>query len=206
MNNYRAFCKIMGQAVAGDALVRVPEKYHNLNALYQRFLPLLNRIKDAGFKRGLDFGCGMSVPTVLGRLLGLNIVGLDLDYQIESDVVPGGGGECSYSVVQRRLVGMGFPITNWDTNKTPYPFQDDSFDFICAYWGAGMPPTYVAAPSDCRTTRQAVALRAVEFVRVTRPNGMWFLHPVRDWRLFAQSEAFVASTKGIVVVPWSIRS
>jgi SAM-dependent methyltransferase len=186
MGVFESFTRHMKPAYQKENLARVHTKYHDLQTLFKRFYKPLRNLKKLGLKRGLDFGCGTCGAVVVGKLLGIEIVGLDLDFQRED--VPGGEGECCYKLVQDKLREQGFPIVNRNTNRFPWKeFKASEFDFVLSYYGLNK-NFAEARPGDYKG--KLLDRRWQELARVTAPKGLWVLYPHDHIQLIKASPSY----------------
>lgn len=172
----KEFTEILRKVYTPENLRMVDKKYHSIDYMFRRFYPILRRAKALGLDYGLDFGCGCAATLVLGRLMGVYLIGADLLYQ--SDRALGGVGDCCYKGIQDSLRGLGYEIINFDTNQYPWAFfASDSFRFVLSYWSLAMPPGWSAGYEG--RTGEGLCARWAELSRITMPGGCWFVHPTR---------------------------
>jgi len=126
------FTEIMRAAYRESGIENILPQYISIKKLYDRFFPLLEKIRKDKFKKGIDFGCGVSAAVVLGQLMDLDIIGIDIDE--EFTVYPLSKGDYSYLPVQKNLAEKGFKILLFDTNCIPWDFEDDEMDFVFTFY------------------------------------------------------------------------
>jgi len=175
----QAFYSIMKDVYTEQNLQTIPQKYHDLFNMFGRFYPLINYISQSGLKRGLDFGCGCAITVVLGKLMGLDITGIDThdsgsksrnSYRkiCKGLSVP----DCIYTGIQNDLRAKGYIIINRNTGDFPWSeFKDDAFEFMCSYWGLNTNHS----DKECD-----FKLRYQELIRITKPKGIWYIWPGID--------------------------
>lgn len=139
----------------------LPKKYRDIDTNYRRFSkPVMKAVRN-GFKLGLDFGCGTSGCEVIGRLLGVHIIGMDIPVA--------DGKESPYVPLQRALQRRGYNIILRDTTLYPWDFRDDNFDFVILYFSLNK--------EFMHEDTFNLQLRLAELMRVTKNGGKWFVWP-----------------------------
>ena len=165
----------------------IPAKYLNPNKNYNRILPPILKAKQAGFKTGLDFGCGSIGSPIVARLFDLELTGLDIPCGID-DSAEGErnrkGLEASevwdktsiHLAPQVNLQKMGYKIIIRDTTIYPWEeFQDNEFDFIMAYFA--LSKEWIKHKDVLDFLGEEYKRRLQELARITKKNGVWYVHP-----------------------------
>ena len=72
------FRKIMKNIISDSDISLVPTKYTNVDRNYARISRIVHNLQNLKLTKGMDFGCGMCFCTILGKLNGIDITGLDI--------------------------------------------------------------------------------------------------------------------------------
>ena len=148
----------------------IPEKYKSLHDNYRRLFPLVSLAKQHGYKNGLDFGCASCFVSIIGRLEGLEIAGIDIPYIKE--------GKSSYISLQKYMASIGYRIIIRDTTVLPWnEFKDNEFEFIIASWSIS---------KDFKRVGFNKKDRLSELIRITNYNGSWIISPLNHYRKLTQ--------------------
>lgn len=169
---YKKFEQSMKKAMDASELVGIPDKYLQIKPNYLRVSRPITAALHSNFKKGLDFGCGMGFCSVLGRIAGIEIVGLDIptvggEKRNKKGIRP--DGPSPYLSVQKNLQKMGYPIVIADTNEYPWDFKDDEFEFVIAWFSL--------TKQHMNKENWSIDDRVAELVRITKPSGRWMLYP-----------------------------
>ena len=165
----------------------VPKKYMNPVKNYNRLVkPILKAVKSK-FKKGLDFGCGCVGSSIIGRLHGIEIVGLDIPYGLD-DSEEGNrnrlgkpASEISDKIsvhfpIQKNLQKMGYSIIVRDTTIYPWEeFNDNEFDFVMAYFA--LSKEWTNHKDTLNFEGEIYKKRLEQLFRITKDGGRWFVHP-----------------------------
>jgi hypothetical protein len=185
LNDYK---KQFNQALEGVDLTFVPKKYLNPERNYTRFVRSLLHVKKMGLTSGLDFGCGCVGTSIMAKLHGIRLVGLDIPYGVDdskegernrggiaaSDVA---NKESIHLGIQKNLQSMGYDIVLRDTNKYPWnEFEDNKFQFILAYYA--LSKEWVNHKDILDFSGDAYSKRIQELVRISTKHSLWIIHPV----------------------------
>ena len=109
-------------------------------------------------KNGIDFGCGLAVPTIVGKELGYNITGIDTMFD---------NGKTDYADVHAQMIKDGYPIDIFNTFVLPWKqYEDSSKDFIHSSWSL-----WANHEKEALTDDQIILSRLKEFIRIVRPDG-----------------------------------
>jgi len=197
---YDEFKRIYDHAIESCDTSNVPDKY--MEAGYSaRFDPawdVLSKLEPND--RVLDFGCGMAWPTVLGRLIGLRMVAVDVphyNYADERDFVAikkafktdENSFELPYIEVLKHLMGLGHDIRLLDTNLFPWPgFAENEFDCVFAHWSMGK--NFIDNGKTRDELNELYERRIAEMVRITKPDGVWYVSPMEDIRQIKRTKIF----------------
>ena len=169
------FFKIMRAAGARHHYVH---KYRDLKLLYKRLIVDINFINKKKIRKVLDFGCGVGGSVVLGKLQGLEIVGIDIDRR---------------NKVLKNLASSGYPIQVFNTRKFPWKqFEDNEFDGILSY----------NAIND-RSIKFRKSL-IQELSRITNRRGIWIIGNLQRYYI-ALRFLNKNNPKKIVLVKWKGR-
>lgn len=169
---YDKFANIINKAMQMSDISKVPTKYLSPKKNFKRCSGLIKTARELDYSRGLDFGCGMGFCTVLGKLFGIDVVGLDIPTVGGMKRNKKGrrpSGSSPYLSIQTSLQQLGYPMVIADTNKFPWDFEDDEFDFIIAWFSL--------TKQHMDKDEWSVEERLSEMVRITKKSGHWFVHP-----------------------------
>lgn len=191
---YNRFHKIMGAVIEASDVSMVPNKYLALHSNFARADRVVREARKLGFRKGLDFGCGMSYCSVLAKIYNLKIVGLDIPEvggKKRNNKGNRRAGPSPYLSVQKTLQRFGYPIVIADTTRFPWDFRDNEFEFVIAWF----------ALNKQHMDREDWSMkdRLNELVRITKPKGVWFLHPKSHAKAFKRSECNTKRIKAVVV-------
>ena len=188
----KKFYSIMVPIYNKENLKTVDPKYHNLKTMFIRFYGKLCNIKQDGGMKGLDFGCGCAAASVIGKLIGLDITGLDVTVN-------------RYLKIQAILRNLGHSITTRNTDVFPWDeFKDNEFDFVCSHWGITMQLLGEVNPLNSTGERQpCFDERYKELIRITKPNGVWYVTPERNIEVVQKAFAVIKDTKSIRLELWN---
>jgi len=178
----RDFINFMNKVLSESGATRIPQKYRNQKRNYERHITPLKRIRSLGLSKGLDFGCGLGSSCVLGKMMQLDITGID----IPSTGIKRNRGtgimekvpelESRYLPVQTHLISLGYPIQIMDTTQTPWEcFEDQEFEFILCLWSINK--------QFMNREDWDLEDRIKEMVRITDKKGTWFIRPERHSNL-----------------------
>lgn len=136
------------------------EKYYSIEKYVAKvtkhifdFLKTKNNLKN-----GLDFGCGLAVPTIVGKELGYNIIGIDTTFD---------NGKTDYADIHSKMIQDGYPIDLFNTFSLPWKqYENSSKDFIHSSWSLWANHEKEAVCED-----DIILSRLKEFIRIVRPEG-----------------------------------
>lgn len=196
-DTFKQFAEIHKASLRGADLSCIPEKYINSKKLYDRFVPVMEAVRGYDLNKGVDFGCGVGAATVLGRLMGVEITGIDIPEYTT--------GPNPYSVVHQNLVKAGYPIKIFDTSQYPWDFAPNSFQFLLGFCAIGK-DTSPNNVKDKDNMQQSdwVNDRLSELVRITRRKGIWFLGPKATIAFVRGNKVFAKSPKTIILKEWPL--
>jgi hypothetical protein len=109
---------------------------------------------------GADFGSGLSVPTVLGKIEGKHIIGIDV---LENN------RKTDYTYIHEKLIKDGHEIHKFDTKIIPWKYENNTFDFVHSSWSI-----WCDFKNDVESENVEAGMiqnRICEFIRITRQNG-----------------------------------
>lgn len=139
--------------------------------------------------KGLDFGCAIGAPLVLGKLLGLDVIGVDVPYFDDR------GSKSCYLDVQNQLAVSGYHVHIFDTGQFPWTqFEDNTFDFVLTYMSFDKDFTKTHNGENHRDPR------IKEFLRILKPGGWWIVFPKRHYDLIVKNHNVEKSSKSIVIL------
>lgn len=169
---YNKFSNAMKQAMELSDTSGVPNKYMSPKKNYNRSFNLIKAARELQYTKGLDFGCGMGFCTVLGKITNIEVVGLDIPTvggmkRNKKGMRP--SGSSPYLSMQKNLQSLGYPIVIADTNRFPWDFEDNEFDFIVAWFSL--------TKQHMDKEEWSMNDRLAEMVRITKSGGHWFVHP-----------------------------
>lgn len=187
MNNKDKYAVVFNKVKEGLDLSFVPNKYLNPKKNWERYAKPIKRAKKAGMMKGLDFGCGCVGSPIMGKILEIEIVGIDIPYGLD-DSKEGNrnrGGLNANKIknnvsvhvpMQNKMNKMGYKILIEDTNNYPWTyFQDNEFDFILAYFA--LSKEWVNHSDTLDFKEDTYKNRVNELVRICKPNAVWYIHP-----------------------------
>lgn len=155
----------------GLDLSQVPVKHTSTERNYSKFAPVLRRIKRHG-GRGLDFGCATGVCSILGRLSGIDVVGVDVEKHLDQP--------SPYLDFQYKLQQNDYDIRLMDTNIYPWAgFQDNEFDFMI--FSNVIVKDYVNNRRVLKDAKGMVS-RIKELTRISKPGCQWYVYPNKHVR------------------------
>lgn len=162
-DQYNSFFRSVYSRIKVEEL---PKKYQDFENNFKRLVdPVLKAYND-GYRVGLDFGCGIGGCCVAGHMMGLKMTGID---------IPEAEGKPSpYVPLQKELQSRGYSIILSDTNKYPWDFKDDQFDFIVLYFSLN---------KEFMHSELDFELRLNELLRITRKGGAWYIWPTMHFKL-----------------------
>lgn len=174
------FYKVFRDILGGLDISNIPIKHSSVSKNFAKFYPVIRRIKKHGGK-GLDFGCATGVCSVLARLCGIDIVGIDVKKHLDEP--------SPYLKVQHKLQKNGYDIRLMDTNIYPWEeFKENEFDFII--FSNVIVKDYV---NNRRVLdrEQGMVSRIKELTRVSKPGCRWYIYPRKHVRgIQAYAEIF----------------
>jgi len=185
MSYYKQFDKIYKDIYSSLDTSKLPEKYLNIKQLYNRFLNRLEMIKNKGLVSGLDFGCGVGGTSVLGKLMGLDIWGLDIPYfdkrHSQGEINP-------YFIVQKEKK-MGYNMINMDTSIFPWgEFRDDQFQFLLAFNSLDDDYSSNHNTNHVSFKRRSMINRMSEILRIMHKDSIWLVGSTHKYRALLKSE------------------
>lgn len=178
------FLKVLLGFASKETLQTVPSKYGRVpnwrKNVFVRHVHNLVIIKKLGLKRGLDFGCGVCGVSVIGDLLGLDIVGVDIhkDETVKNN----------FYNFQKKVNESGYPVVF--TVPNIYPIQgidSSSFDFIYSYFSylKNYPGYTEDQLKDLVSSKQRLFKQRIrEFFRLLKPDSYCFIAPVATFNVF----------------------
>jgi len=176
---FKEFLKIMNYIIAEVGAVGVHKKYLNQRTNFNRHIKTIQAIQKMKMFKGLDFGSGLCSCLVIGKLLKLDISGLDIP-------------NTPYLPVQKKLISMGHKIHIMDTTQFPWTdFKDDEFEFITFF--------YSINKQFLNNEKWSMEDRLKELSRITKKDGAWFIYPSRHLNLFNRYPKLV---KNINIHKW----
>ncbi len=183
----KKYTQIFQESLEGVDTTLIPGKYLKPKYNYHRVSAPVSKAKRAGFKRGLDFGCGSVGSPIIGRLYGLEITGLDIPYGLdrskEGERTRGGIKEDQlmnktsiHLGPQQNLQEMGYKIIIRDTTVFPWEeFSENEFDFVMAYYA--LSKEWVSHADTLDFDGEQYKQRVQELIKLTRKKGKWYIHP-----------------------------
>jgi hypothetical protein len=110
---------------------RLQAKYLSATWLFNRAWKQLRTMRRLQLSKGLDFGCGAGASVVLGKLLGMKVVGMDIPYFVFPHT---SAGENPFGSLQRHLQSQGYDIVIRETMLYPWKeFKKRSFDCVISF-------------------------------------------------------------------------
>lgn len=100
------------------------KKHLSAKYSFSKFFPVVFKMKTLGYSEGADFGCGNGSVLMLGKILGVDIEGVDIPAYSK-------GRKNFYFSLQNNMNKLGYKIHHVKDNI--YPFQPDSLGFITSY-------------------------------------------------------------------------
>jgi len=165
-------------------------KYLSATGQYARFLPLMKKIGVLPEPcRGLDFGCGPGLTLLLAKQMGVHVEGLDLPWDIlrtvpesetnpskDDNYMPRGprGLYESFFNIQQRLNHESFFIKHVDTSQYPWPYDENTFNFVIASWSITK-DVISWRVSGRQEIPQFLPGRICEIARILAPAGSLFI-------------------------------
>lgn len=151
-------------------------KYRNIDRQFNRFRKIFNDIivNSSNYKdtyEGIDFGCGLAIPTILGKFHYIKITGMDiLDNSRDHTICP---KELTsfFTSIQEKLIKDNFSINIINTHIYPWNFDDNSKNFIIACWSLNKDFMY----KKTKPLELTINERIKEFVRILKPDGIIYI-------------------------------
>lgn len=187
MNDKQIYAAVFEKIKENLDLSHVPNKYLNPKKNWDRYIKPIRRAKGRQFKRGLDFGCGCVGSPIMGRIMGMSIVGVDIPFGVDDskegnrnrDGLKAKDVKNNTSVhvpMQEKMIKMGYEIYIKDTNIYPWSYlKDNEFDFVLAYFA--LSKEWVNHADTLDFSGDVYGKRIKELVRVCKPNSIWYIHP-----------------------------
>ena len=153
----KAFTQILRQSqkTVPFSKMRKQHKYRNELLLFKRFYTLMSSLRLKGMRKGLDVGCSHGSCAVLGKLMGIEVIGIEKSpskYEFTSHAY-------------LKTLGLNFFYLD---DSYPWQFEANEFGFIIALFSLNKEWKYI----DCDQ-------HIKELSRITRPRGMWVIEPKR---------------------------
>lgn len=199
MSLYKDFDSIYKKVFRTVDASRLPKKYLDTNLLYNRFFNRLKDIKESGLTTGIDFGCGVGGTSVLGRLMGLEIYGLDIPYVVYaegSDNYVRKEGINPLSLVQNELKKIGYNMVVRDTSVYPWDeFVDDQFEFLLSFNSLDDDYSSNSEKDHISFKRKNMINRMNEILRITKKDSLWMVGTTRKYKGLVNSEFYKNNVK-----------
>ena len=170
---YAEFEHIMTEVLDPKSLRNTKyKKYLNLKKNFDRTNKQIKSLVANGHTYGLDFGCGVGFGLVLGKLHGIEIVGLDIPhYSGANPVYDAKGGPSPFISSQNKLKELGYTVVLRDTMEFPWnEFKDDQFEFVMSFFSITKHFGNDGHEWDWEK-------RLEELKRVTKSTGTWYIGP-----------------------------
>jgi 2-polyprenyl-3-methyl-5-hydroxy-6-metoxy-1,4-benzoquinol methylase len=103
----------------------IEDRFKNAEMLWHRYSRVIEHAKSMGYKKGLDFGPGSCPGLIAGKLLGVDVSGIDIPICR--------GLPNRFHTIHQHAIQKGFNLTICDTDLYPWAFDSDSFDFVLCF-------------------------------------------------------------------------
>ena len=199
---YNQFINIYNQAITKSNTKHIPNKYISTQGLHRKlygYYKLIKHAKQHNKQIGLDFGCAMSTPSVIAKLLNMHIVGIDIDqYNLTTPSPEFNTNKTNIELPYLDLINNlkqqeNLQIDIFNTNAYPWKYQDNTYEFIIASWALhkNMKPQ----KGLIETTNNAQRIN--ELLRISKPNSIWYIAPHQHITLLQQTKTYQQKTKNI---------
>lgn len=169
-STYERYKKIFKKMIAKSDTTKVRPKFKDIKLCYKRANDRLKIIRRYDVKRGIDMGCADSSMLILGKMMGINIEGVDYE-------------KCPYRYMQQYLATKGFKVHPVALDDAEYKFLEGEFDFIVT---CGV----IAAIARNIKGDQTAGLekRILNLLAKIRPGGYWFINSSVHLKMIMRSE------------------
>lgn len=173
---YGRFARIMHKILDPESLRGTKyTKYLNVEKNFKRMNKQIQSLVREGHTYGIDFGCGVGFSLVLGKLYGIDIVGIDIAHYSGENPVYDHDGPSPFLTSQHRLKDLGYSVILRDTLEFPWTeLKDDQFEFVMSFFS-------VTKNFGDKDNKWDWKRRLEELQRITKPAGDWYIGPKKHY-------------------------
>lgn len=178
---FEIFCKEFKRLQSVSNTDGMHKKHKSAKFSFCKFYPIVSKMKEMGYQTGIDFGCGNCSTIILGKILGVNVEGVDIpEYKKMVNF---------YNSLQNTCIKEGYKIHFVDSEN--FPFIENSIDFVLSYLSINEDYSKNDKVNHMHPRATKFISRMEKLLKFIRPKGMMYVGPIKKYN--AMKDCIAAS-------------